>query len=121
MSKSKTIPPAPRNSGTQRGSPFFQPTTSPLRGTNALGPNIGVSHPTSREPLPPTGLNGPRGSTSIAYEPPPVQDHHHSLNPDPAISPPRSSTGKPRPASKDPFADLTGGGLVSDPFIPRDR
>jgi hypothetical protein len=115
MSKSKTIPPTSKGS-VMRGSPFFQSPPEPPR-TNALSPDVWTQHPATREPLakpvPQTG------AANLAPEPAPKQTFRNSLGPDPMQAAPAPSN--PRPASKDPFADLSGGGLVSDPFRPVDR
>jgi hypothetical protein len=87
MSKPKpTIPPAPRGNSGMRGSPHFQPEKPRPRGENALSPDIFTQRPDTREPLPPTGLRGPRGTSSIVPEAPNAQPFKHSLNPDPYTS-----------------------------------
>jgi hypothetical protein len=147
MAKSKLpTPPSPRNSGGMRGSPFFQHSPEPPR-KNALAPDVWTQHPATREPLAkPTPQTG---AANLAPEPTRPRSPM-ALRPDPSAIQPAPSTGKPakpstqalagelafspppaldRPSSGSQTPDGFNlgnragldGGLVRDPFTPRDK
>jgi hypothetical protein len=145
MSKSKTIPPTSKGS-VMRGSPFFQHPPEPPR-NNALAPDVWTQHPATREPLAkPTPQTG---AANLAPEPTRPRSPM-ALRPDPSAIQPAPSTGKPakpstqaltgemafeappalnRPSQGEDASDGfklgnragLSGGLVRDPFIPRDK